>query len=43
MVPRISEDLVFKEKLLHLDIFSIFETECKPCTIQLFFPLGSFF
>ena len=43
MVPRNSEDLVLKEKLLHLDIFSIFEAECKPRTIQLFLPLSSFF
>ena len=43
MVPRNSEDLVLKEKVLHLDIFSIFETECRPCASQLFIPLGSYF
>ena len=37
MVPRNSEDLVLKERLLHLDIFSILETECEPSVCSTFF------
>lgn len=38
MVPRNSEDLVLKEKLLHLDIFSVFETIQTMCYSTLYPP-----